>query len=64
MPLFRGDVYAGIRAAKAKEQMSIVDVRVGKSEIITTVKKTYYQILLLHEQKNLVEQSMARILKP
>jgi outer membrane protein TolC len=61
MPLYRGEVYAGIRAAKAKEQMSIEDVRVGKSEIITAVKKTYYQILLLCEQKNLVEQSMARI---
>ncbi len=61
MPLFRGEVYAGITAAKAKERMSMEDMRNGKSEIITAVKKTYYQILLLQEQKNLVEQSIARI---
>jgi outer membrane protein TolC len=61
VPLYRGELYAGIRAAKAKERMAKEDVRAGKSEIMTDVRKTYYYILFLREQKIVVAQSVARL---
>jgi hydrophobe/amphiphile efflux-1 (HAE1) family protein len=60
LPLFRGDVYAGIRAANARERMSVEDVRAGRADVVAAVKKTYYTILLLREQRTVVAQSIAR----
>jgi outer membrane protein TolC len=60
VPLYRADLYAGIRVANAQEQMARADERWGKADIVASVRKMYVQILLLREQKTVAEESMAR----
>ncbi len=60
VPLYRPDAYAGIRVAGAMERMTRADERSARTDLVASVSTTYIQILLLREQRTVVEQSMAR----
>lgn len=59
-PLFSGAINAGIRAAKVINQMSSEIYENKVLEIKRDVKKAYYNILILEEQKKLIQQSYQR----
>lgn len=59
-PLFSGAINAGIRAAKVVNEMSNEIYENKVLELKKEVKKAYYNILILEEQKKLVQQSYER----
>ncbi|MGE5401451.1 MAG: efflux RND transporter permease subunit [Ignavibacteriales bacterium] len=58
--LYQGAVYAGIRAAKVVDNISAENIVNTRAATITDVKKAYYNILIVREQFNLIEQSIKR----
>ncbi|MGE5679534.1 MAG: efflux RND transporter permease subunit, partial [Bacillota bacterium] len=60
MPLYQGAIYAGIRAAKIVDEISYESIINQKASTVTEVKKAYYNILIVKEQYNLIDQSLRR----
>ncbi|MCU7492720.1 MAG: TolC family protein [Ignavibacteria bacterium] len=59
-PLYQGAIYAGIRAARIIDEISSENITNTRALTITEVKKAYYNILIVKEQFNLLEQSIKR----
>lgn len=58
--LFKGSVYAGIRATRIADELSEELFIGAKAKTISEVKKAYYDVLIANEQKRLIEQSISR----
>lgn len=58
--LFKGSVYAGIRASRIADELSEEQFIGTKAKTIAEVKKAYYDVLIAAEQKKLIEQSISR----
>jgi outer membrane protein len=58
--LFRGAVYAGIRASRIADELSDEQFIGTRAKTIAEVKKAYYDVLIVTEQKKLIEQSISR----
>lgn len=58
--LFKGSVYAGIRATKIADELSKEQFVGAKAKTISEVRKAYYDVLIANEQKKLIEQSISR----
>lgn len=59
-PLFQNNIFSGIRAARAYENISQQEQAQVQSTVITSVKKAYLDALITHEQLRLVQQSIVR----
>ncbi|QHT69966.1 TolC family protein [Rhodocytophaga rosea] len=59
-PVFQGEIFSGIRAAKLAESLSEEDLAFTQAIVVTEVKKAYLQALITNEQLKLQQQSIAR----
>jgi outer membrane protein TolC len=59
-PIFQGEIFSGIRAARLAERLSVEELSLTQSLVITHVKKAYLTVLITKEQLKLQEQSIAR----
>ena len=59
-PLFQASVKSGIRAAGIDEVRSTAEVAVTASNVITSVRKAYLNVLITQAQLQLQEQSLRR----
>jgi outer membrane protein TolC len=59
-PIFQGEIFSGIRAARLAEKLSTEDLALTQSVVVTDVKKAYLNVLISKEQLKLQEQSIAR----
>jgi len=58
--LYRGAVWAGIRASSVVNELSQASYLSTKATTVTEVKKAYYDVLISQESARLIEQSIAR----
>jgi outer membrane protein len=58
--LYRGAIWAGIRASSVVYEISEESYISAKATTITEVKKAYYDVLIAQESARLIEQSIAR----
>ncbi len=58
--LYRGAIWAGIRASSVVRDISEESYISAKATTITEVKKAYYDVLIAQESARLIEQSIAR----
>jgi outer membrane protein TolC len=59
-PIFQGEIFSGIRAARLAESLSEEDLALTQAVVVTEVKKAYLQALITNEQLKLQQQSIAR----
>jgi outer membrane protein TolC len=59
-PLLQGSVKAGIRAARAAQQVTGAELAGVRAAVITEVKKAYLDVLITQERLHLQRQSIAR----
>ncbi len=59
-PLFQAGVKSGIRAAGIDEVRSTSEVAITASNVVTTVRKAYLNVLITQAQLRLQEQSLGR----
>jgi outer membrane protein TolC len=59
-PLLQGSVRAGIRAARAAQQVTGAELAGVRATVITEVKKAYLDVLITQERLHLQQQSIAR----
>ncbi|MGI4863086.1 MAG: TolC family protein [Janthinobacterium lividum] len=59
-PLFQAGVKSGIRVATIDETRSTAEVAITASNVITTVRKAYLNVLITQAQLRLQEQSLGR----
>lgn len=59
-PIYRGAIWAGIRASSVVNDISEEAYINEKAKVITDVKKAYYDVLIAQESARLIEQSIAR----
>lgn len=60
MPLYQGAIYAGIRGARILNKISDESIIQTKAEVISGIKKAYYNMLISKEQYELLNQSIKR----
>jgi hydrophobe/amphiphile efflux-1 (HAE1) family protein len=60
MPLYQGAIYAGIRGARILNKISEESIIQTKANVISGIKKAYYNMLIAKEQYELLDQSIKR----
>ena len=58
--IFKLSAFAGIKAAGLVRQISDEAYRETNAEVVTSIRKAYYDVLIAKENRKLVEQSLAR----
>ncbi|MGC8773693.1 MAG: TolC family protein [Chlorobaculum sp.] len=58
--IFKLSAFAGIKAAGLVRQISDQSFRQTNSEVVTSIRRAYYDVLIATEKRKLVEQSIAR----
>lgn len=58
--IFKLSAFAGIKAASLVRKISDQSFRQSNAEVVTSIRRAYYDVLIATEKRKLVEQSIAR----
>lgn len=58
--IFKLSAFAGIKAASLVRQISDQSYRQSNAEVVTSIRRAYYDVLIATEKRKLVEQSISR----
>ncbi|NTU53601.1 MAG: TolC family protein [Chlorobiaceae bacterium] len=58
--IFKLSAFAGIKAASLVRQISDQSWRYSNAEVVTSIRRAYYDVLIATEKRKLVEQSIGR----